>query len=484
MLLIYTSFVYAWGLGTHPMGRDYAVLAGAGEGLPALSAALLRFELAAFGAHVLPYQLLNLALLYASVVFVYQLTLRVVTQPPWLGNFAAVLFMANPVHTEAVLNMTGSTDLLPCVAGLGALAAYAAWTETRTFLALAAAGSATAFALHFPTNLPLLLVMALYEGLVRDPDSRRFRNLALPAVLTVAALALHAPSLDWTPDPVRMWAPLYFILYPLGFLPESAHRFHAHPSAGWAAALVVATVILLILRKAGRTSIVFGLLGAFAARLVIPDRPVDPVHLVGGGQLLLANALVTVSVAALFLRMMDHPRWRMPLAASTTVIGAIFFALQIHANLVWKEAGREVRAFQAKAAAQAGTVGVLPDIQYSATAPMMLSQSIAYDTPFSRALPHRSLLPIHRLPDEAADIEIRAWTPDEGLLAIRSEYLRRAAPWPYGLATSGKLRTPDVLIETSSDSEPGKALLRIVPRHDALPNFTLPLHPVEPQDLQ
>lgn len=477
-MLLYTTLVYAWAYGLGPLGRDYAALAGGGEGLSPALRALWRWEAAAFGDAAGAYIAFNALLLYASMLLLFQLTNRAVRGPWWFGTLAAVLYMANPVHSEAVLNLSGAVDLVPCLLALAALVAYAVHGHAPS--AATAASAIVLFALAVlvaPDNIALVLVVALWEVLRVDPERRSARRLLPFAALTVVALYVHRHALGAAEySAAQMWAPLYFILYPIGYLPETVQRFHAYPALGWLSGATVLVIVALIYLKAQRPAILFGLLAVFALRLYPGNRPVDPVHLVGGGQLLLANALLNIALMGLFYRMMDHPRWRIPIISGTTLLVAVFFVLMIRAELAWKEASREVRAFQAQAQQATEPVGVLPDYRYYQTAPVCLSESIAYDTPFSRRVPHRSLLPLHKL-RKGFDLRIERWTPHEGVVSLDRAALQAAAPWPYELAQpAGTLQTnaATVTVLPASPADPARATLRITPRTGTLPPVALP----------
>lgn len=483
--LVYTLFVYGWALAIYPLGRDYELLATGGQDQPWLSATVLRWEVASFGAHPVLYHVVNVALLYASMLLLYRLTNEVIKGPWWLGNWAAVLLMANPVHSESMLNLAGCVDLLPCVAALAALVAYVSTVASPMAWKKALAIALFALAvLLFPSNTFLLAVPALYEVLIVEPPRKGGRRLLPLALVTLIALVWRVPMFAHRGFSLaRAWAPLYFIFYPIGFLPESAQQFHARAWLGWLAAAAVAFILVLILRRARSPIILFGLLAMLAVRLFPGDRLIDPVHLVGGGQLLLASALFSIALTALFYRMMRHARWRPSLIAATTFIALVLFGLQIHSNLAWKRGGEEVRTFQARALALRGEpVGVLPDYRYYQTAPVDLSDSIAYDSVFSHKVSHVSLLPLHRLDKEPPDFTILSRSPEEAVLEIDRECLKRAAPWPYELAHAGGVLQHDgVTIEVLPPAEPAapRQRLRIRVTEGRLPQHTLPVEQAE-----
>lgn len=474
-LFLYTSVVYGWALNVHPLGRDYARLGGHLQDLPVPTAWLLRWEMAAFDGPV-GYHLINLALLYVSMLFVYKLTAYVIRGPWWLGTLAATLYMANPVHSESVLNLTGVVDILPALCALVALVAYGhvAYypSHWKYATALVLMGLAV---LAFPENTFVGLLPLLFEGLALNVERRRWVRALPAAAITAAGIVVHSGAmLERGFAPEHMWAPLYLLFYPIGFLPESAQRFQAQPWLGWLAAVTVAFVFVLIYRKARRPAILFGLCAMLVIRLFPSDRPVDPVHLVGGGQLVLANVFFIVGLVALFYRMMDHPRWRATIVGFTTLLCVIFFIIQMRSNLAWKHAGEYVENFQKQAAAAgeatAEPLALLPDYRYYLTAPLMLSESIRYDTAFSRAVPHVSILPLNRPRIDEKPLILSEWTSQGGSLEMGREDYVQALAWPYDLEST----SADLEILFGDDASTVR--LRIVPKDRvSLPSKLLPL---------
>ena len=399
MMFLYTTIVHVWGLRVYPLGRDYACMASPGD-LPFLADRLFAWELGTFGANVVPYHLVNLALLYACMLCIYHFTRFVMRGPAWFGTLAATMFMAMPVHSEAVLNLCGVGDLLPCLVALAALTAYTAPREGKVLDLIALALFALAV-VPYGENVGLFLVLVLFELLGVPEGTRRPLRLLPFGVVAVVGWCLNAEVLRASNlDPARMFAPLYFLFYPIGLLPETARQLYVSPWLGWLGATAVVVIVALIYRKARRPAILFGLLGMLAVRLFQGGAAIDPVHMVGGGQLLLANALFNIALAALFRRMMDHPKWRRPVVVITTFICLVLFGLQIRSNRVWACAADQVQAWQARALSLAEEdpdrpVYLAPDCQYDRGAPMCLGEALRHDTPFSESVDTFSLFPMH-----------------------------------------------------------------------------------------
>lgn len=440
----YLLLVYVWGLTVHPLGRDYAHMAAQGAKLPLLAKSIFAWELQTFGVSPVGYHVVNLILLYACMQCVYHLTQSVVRGPVWLGTLAATLFMANPVHTESVLNLSGVGDLVPCLAALLALALFAAGRRAEPALITELWPAAFLLAVLYPQNAFLIVALVCVVTFTDEPERPQSLGFLLPGLMmTILAAFLHRSWLHWEAwRPDRMFAPLYFIFYPIGFLPENAVRFAASPWLGWLAAAVVLALVVLLQRKVRRGAVWFGVISMLGVRLAQGKAGIDPVHLIGGGRLLLANAFFVIAAVAVFHRMMDHPKWRRPVVMLTTWLCVAFFVLQIRAEFAWRDAGARVRAFQQQAAAAQAEFGILPDIRYYRGAPMCLSESVAYDTPFSRKCSGIPLLTLDAFESLAKPAwQVEEWTPDGGLVLLdgaKPEYLLAA---PYELARIGGVQS-------------------------------------------
>jgi hypothetical protein len=481
-MLLYLSIVQVWGLWVFPLGRDYDILEKSGHGLPFLADSLFAWEVSAFGAHPLGYHLVNLAMLYGCMLLLYRYTNLVVRGPCWFGTLAATLFMANPVHAEAVLNLSGVGDLTPCLLALATLVAYGsnAFRPGRVkWLASLVLG--TLSIVPYAQNVSLGLVLILFEVIALAPEQRIYRRLMPFVLLSFVGVFLRWEEL--APQGFSLgqaFAPLYFIFYPIGFLPETARNFHEHPGLAWLAIAAMLLILFLICRKTRRRAIFFGLLAMPAVQL-FATRPVDPVHLVGGGRLLLANALFNVAFAALFFRIMDHPKWRVTVVSGTTALCMVFFALQIRSNRAWHHAGERVRAFQIEAAELARKtsgepMGLVPDYRYYRGAPLCLSEAIVHDTPFNKAIPAVSLLPLHYDKPPNMQVSVQKWTPEGGIVVVSGKKPLEVACWPYELSRKGtRIDAGHTFVELLDDAT---FTLSVTPKSGTLPRVTLPVAPV------
>ncbi len=472
-MLVYTTIVYWASVSLYPLGRDYAHLADAGRSLAFPMNHIWGWEVRTFGARVAGYHLVNLAVLYACMACAYRLVKLTVKGPVWLGTLAATLFMANPVHSEAVLNLCGVLDLLPCLMALAAITLYAESAEhPRAWKSVLAPMVFACAVLPFRANAMLWLVALGCEMFTIEDKRRAVPRLLPPLAISIVAWYLHADLFAWTNlHPGRMFAPLYFIAYPIGFLPENAHAFVRHPWLGWVSAGAAVAVTYLICRKARRPAILFGVFAMVAIRLFQGGAPVDPVHMVGGGQLLTATVFFYIAFVGLCRSIMQHPKWHRPVVIVTALLCVVFFVMEFRSVMAWRYASARVKTFQTEVAS-APDVGIMPDYQYFQGAPMCLSESIKYDTPFGKAVRAASLLPMHYAPP--AHITVEAWTPALGVVALEGTRPLDALCYPYGLmSVGGRQETPGATIRTLAAS-PGLMRFEIVPKAGPLPERLAP----------
>lgn len=222
-------------------------------------------------------------------------------------------------------------------------------------------------------------------------------------------------------------------------------------------------MVVLVLRKAQRGSILFGLLAMCVLRVSSESQPVDLVHLVGGGQLLLPSAMYHVAFVALCLRIMENERWRTTMVSATTILCAIYFGMQINRDFAWRSASQTVQRFQQEAAAQASEKPLLvcPDYQFYKGAPLCLSDAISQDTLFSKALPCQAAAPMHYFPANEMQVSFHPtpWPDEGGEIAIKGKRPIDVACWPYASASLNEPeKRPRDTVELIKQSGSGFAL--------------------------
>jgi hypothetical protein len=398
-MAVYLAIVHAWAFGLPAFGQDYQLLALPHDFAAAVPAYFVEGLHAFFAGNAAAYRLLSALLMLGCMVCVYSSAGMVIRGPFWIGTLAAVLFMSNPSTGRVMLQLLGARQLLPCLLALIAFTLYAAHRARPAAWRYGGALLLTALASAFPMAAPLGIVILLYELICRPTQAARLRP-ALPfAFVGAAAILLYLPRLAQAPELLlERTAGLYFLFYPIGFLPETVLTFLRMPWLGVLAALAVLALLVLVMRKARHSAIGFGLAAALLFSVFGAGEGVHLVHMEGMDQLILAGAFFHIAAAALFTRMMQHPKWTVTVVGFTTILCAVFFLMQIHNAFTWRDAARRVAHFQRESAAVAsegGTVGVLPDYQYMSGAPLRLSDAIAHDTAFSRAVPHAALLPLN-----------------------------------------------------------------------------------------
>jgi len=396
-MAVYCTIVHAWGLWITPLGPDAARIAGE-AGLTGPAAWALHTAVHVFGSATVPYHLVNAGLIYACMMCVYLIVNRLTAAPTWLGVFAANLWMANPGHREATVALTGMVDLLPCLAALLALTAFLAHDARPGIPRLAALGVFTAAALAFPVNQWIGAVLLLFGAVTRSGRGGVMPRTLLCLAAVAAGWVLHAlPSLE-TASLFDRYGALYFCFYGIGFLPETATRFAAQPGLGWLAVAVVVAVLALAHAKAARPVFVMAIIGMLVHRSSSAVGSVDPVHLVGGGSLVFATALLVIGGGVLYARAMEHKRWAPVLGLASITGSVVFFLLMVSTIAPWREASRLSQAYHAAATTAHAETGepvvVVPDFQANRGAPLQLSRLLSYSTPFGEAVPHVSALPL------------------------------------------------------------------------------------------
>lgn len=439
-LVFYTFVVYVWALAIHPLGPDYAAMADPSSAMSAVAAWVFRAEMAVFGGWASPYHVVNVGLLYGCALFVFLIGREAIDGPAWLSLLAAVFYMASPIHRDAVFILSGVGASLPAVAGL--LAVYLglrAWRARALNAVLPALAIAAVATLVFPSNrwlpIPIFLV-GFFPGVVRTNDEERG-----PALMWLGSAVLVAVAAFWhgvgdtsgnAYHPASMWTPLYMALYPLGFLPETMREFHQREWMAWLTAGIAGLVLLLVVRKAKSSTVLWALLSALAVRVGLGEREVDLVHLLGGRHLLLANAFVLIGVCAMFRAMIRHPKWHRPVVTGTTLWCLVLFGMQIYGAFVWRSVGKEVRAFQESFVDDTGQrTGLLPDFEFYRGAPAFFGESVRHTTPFSRSVDAVSLVVLNVGDVDTFTLSEVSFVDGEAVIEIACDDLGYALGYPY-----------------------------------------------------
>ncbi|MEK7795200.1 MAG: hypothetical protein AAB353_11755 [Candidatus Hydrogenedentota bacterium] len=474
-LAIYLLAVQVWSINAGPLGRDFRLLSGDTNGLSHPLASVWIAMVHIFGGFAPAYHFVNLALLYACMLLLYWFV-RVAYHdgPRWIATLAAALFMANPAFREATLHLSGAIQLLPCAVGLGTLTLYALSCSRDSLRLRAAAFSSIAAAALFDSSNTALPLACFAYGVIISSDRHIERIICLAAIQSIV-LALRPDVVSFESlRPASSIAPLYLVLYPIGFLPEAAWRFHEFPWLGRLAVVSFLAVVGLTLKLARHRAAHFGLVAAIVLRALQGRAGVDWTHLTGAGSMLLPGSLVLVSLVVVFGQIWKHPKWRRGVVRWTTLLALLAFGLQIHAGSIWRNAAREVRDFQAEAVRLAPggeTIGILPDIGAWRGAPIQLSESIRYDTPFSRKVPHVSLLMLSVYPSREDGWTLSSTPVSDSVIEviITGPDTRYIAPAPFDVLRVGnRTMSPDVIVETLESSRE-RLRLRIESRNGPFP---------------
>lgn len=478
--LLYVWIVFGWSLTLYPLGIDFAYLAEPyrmGEAAGRVFEMLMRV----FGDQIAFYRLFNILLLYLGMVCILLLTRFTLNGPWWLGSFAAVLTMANPAKSEAILQLSSVADLLPACSALMALTAFAAWRRLGGTALYAVALLLTAFAVfYFPENGALPLVLFLFYIVI--PTGSLATSLQL---LPIAALAVlggyNIAGLygHFGLDLVQRFAPLYLAFYPLGLRAETATLYEAAPWLWLFPAMLVFALVWLSYRLSRQPAILFGVLGALAFRLV-PMGDFDFVHLRGGGALVVPIALLNVAAAGLWLQVQRHPRWRRAAVLLTTLLCVVWMALQLQAVWHWREAAAVVKSFQARAsmsieASKGEPVAIAPDFRYHQTAPVACYASILHDTHFSRELPATTVLAMHYFRPGKGEVNVIEYGPLGAVFEITGSTTQELFGSALHDLKPGTSVTYELYQMSLLEETEGVVRVRIYPFGDFLPDSIVPL---------
>lgn len=279
----------------------------------------------------------QLAWLYACMVCVFFLTKFVVRGPWWYGSLTAVLLMAHPLKTDAILG-AGSPWLQIAFFNLLALTLFTGWRAAPSRgRALAAIGAMVLAVAADPRSAALLPILFFYAQL---DESRPIRRRVLAGAMLLSFAACYA----WvvlrtgaTPSLAGAGLDLLLVLYPIGLLPETALRFEAFPVLLYGT-LGAAVLFLVWVLWLSRARAILWAIGAALIWRLLQGAPLEPVYLEGGGRMIVEIALVAIAFAALCHRAAQHPKWSRHIVTLTTLLCLVFFVLQFRAVQSWREA--------------------------------------------------------------------------------------------------------------------------------------------------
>lgn len=382
-------------------------------------------------------RLLHLALMYGCMMSVYAFVRCAVGGPWWMGSLAAVLMMANPLKTEAMLDIEQTRALWAAFLALTALAFYAADAKQPASWKAAAFLLCCLASMIYRVNAMLVVVIVAYHFLVQKSPRVHGRSwIGAVGLLVLMPLTYRDLWLPRSWEPTGMFGPLCLIPYPIGLLPETVVWFHHYPWVGWLCAGFGVLVLAGLAKLVAHPAFVFGILAAAVFRLGQGHMNVDWVHMSGGGNLIVPIALANTAFAAFCSRVIQHPKWLRPMVSSTTLLCLLMFILQGRANLAWREAGELTRAFEqdlAQKDTSVDSIGILPDFQCHQGARIGFGQAARRSNPWKdKAIP---LLPINY--GRNVRVHVESWTPECGRVRVEGLKLAEAMPTPYLLEQVG-----------------------------------------------
>jgi tetratricopeptide (TPR) repeat protein len=308
----------------------------AGDGLyrPVTTLSLL-FNYAVLGNGPNPagYHAVNFLLHAVNVWLLYQLAL-VLFRRAGPAFFAAALWAAHPIGTEAVSSVVGRADLLAAMAVLGGLLLYVKRRGHWATACLFAIATAGVFAKeNAAVLLGLMLLWDLSFGAGLRSAMGRWRDYAaVAASLVVLALVRHAvlgglPLAQpvYVDNPLRgagFWVArwtalkvvgldLWLLVCPLNL--SSDRSFDQIPLAGWgdvwawASLLAVLAILAVVLLRYRRDRVAFWAAGFFGIALLPTANLIFPIGaLMAERFLYLPSVAFAVAAAALFCRLRNE----------------------------------------------------------------------------------------------------------------------------------------------------------------------------------
>jgi len=411
----YLLIVYGWLVTMQPVGLSYRQAATPDE-IHLLPRLIFQQMHRWFGDSIPGYLVVNFLLLYGCMVLIFFLTRLITRGPWWLGSVSAVLFMANPIKSTALLSIGGIQWLLPGLLGLAVLLLYALcrsgsmighkWLPFLTYLLVS---------VFTPSNIPLFAVIFVLEEICFKKAERSVTRhhiyIAAAGILLLFfsgqiflphALSLHA-----------MFIPLLPLLNPIGFLSSTFSFFSYYTIAFYIGLAAGLTLLCFFMRRYRHPAFIFGILGAFAFRIGQGSLPIDLVTLENSSTLLIPTALAAVGAAGFFLALSEIPHWNTSVVRLSTLVCCAAMLCQIWVNLQWYRAGADIARFRTAARISAEEhpgqyLAVFPDIDYVGFVPYFLSETLRPIDRNTSALPVYSPASFSVMPPLRAEVLVYA----------------------------------------------------------------------------
>lgn len=295
-----------------------------------------------FGDDPTPFHAANVLLFAVLAIEVWLLARYLLGEPAaWIAGLA---FAVYPRHSEAVVWVAGSTDLLSAVLALGALLCLGArWPPWTRALGAAAFGAAAAATKETAFVLPALGALVLWARRTEDPPRRRWLPLAALVGAQAGVLALRTAVLEGVGGyPEYPWTPLRVVAGAASDVVASATPAQAqvlrHPVLLGIPLLVLTGLGWATLRlrrgEAERRRVVLLGLAWFGVAIVPAlNLTVDLNNANGERRLLLPSVGLALVLGGLIG---PRVRRKAPLAAAAIVLAA----LSVHNAHNWLVAGR------------------------------------------------------------------------------------------------------------------------------------------------
>ncbi len=320
------------------------------------------------GANPAGYHAINLLLHIGNAWLVFAIALRLLSQP-WTAFYAAALWTAHPVNTEAVANLVGRADELAAMAVLGGLLIYirsGALEGRKRWTAAAALFAVSAFGLFSKEVAIVLIAMMALWDLVRGPNSwREWMTSRWPyyaAVLLSAATFFAARACVFGPAPSSEFpmvdnpliaAPFWMarltackiLLLDLGLLIfpwalSSDRSYNQIPAvsgfdaAAWGGLLIAVAVLAVVIARRRKDPALFWCAGFFAIALLPSSNLAILVGSIMAERFLYLPA-AAFAIAATVLISRSPVAARLPLILGVVI--ALFGVRAIARNADWQD---------------------------------------------------------------------------------------------------------------------------------------------------